>query len=354
MSKYTVYQKYSEALNNININNYQFIAYVYSTWHLDNVMANMLIKDVYEGLIFLLPLKEKRFIEPNFDHPILSDCTIVELKYTDIKYNFISLKRRIVKKNSQAIHIMNSMAIDLRLLLSLPLGNNHVDYLIFDEGIGTYYPKYKIKRHKYNNLLWDYVNSAFQEMAKSIMVWLTDIKITKSLLFIKNKDKYFLNTSLIGALSKVYSQYKELDLNIPIKKDSIVFFKDAYLGNIEFYEKIFSLIPQKYQTYIKLHPMEKNEEYLKLVQKFNYLIIPNILSGEYVVNLLKPKYVIGGISTVLYTSASIFGCNVISLYDLYSKNNYYKGDVIIDRLNECLDRKIIVIDTIEQLAEIIR
>ena len=354
MSKCVVYQKYSEALNDINIINYQFIAYVYSTWHLDNVMANMLIKGVTKGLIFVLPLELKRFVKANFDHPVLSNCTIVELRHVDVKCDYFLLKRRIFEKNSQTIHIFNSMGVDLYLLLSLPLRNNHVDYLIFDEGTGSYFPKFIIKQSRYNNFLWTYVNITFKEMVKNIMVWLTDIKITKSLLFVKRKNTYSLNISLTEALSKVYSQYTKAELDIPVIENSVILFKDANLGDVEFYKKIFSLIPKNYQIYVKLHPMEKREEFSKLAQEFNCLIIPNAISGEYVVNLLKPKYVIGGVSTVVYTSSAIFGCNVVSLYYLYIKYNYINRYVIYDRLNKCLDRKIEIIDTMEQLAEVIK
>lgn len=246
------------------------------------------------------------------------------------------------------------MGVDLYLLLSLPLRNNHVDYLIFDEGTGSYFPKFIIKQSRYNNFLWTYVNITFKEMVKNIMVWLTDIKITKSLLFVKRKNTYSLNISLTEALSKVYSQYTKAELDIPVIENSVILFKDANLGDVEFYKKIFSLIPKNYQIYVKLHPMEKREEFSKLAQEFNCLIIPNAISGEYVVNLLKPKYVIGGVSTVVYTSSAIFGCNVVSLYDLYIKYNYINRYVIYDRLNKCLDRKIEIIDTMEQLAEVIK
>ena len=48
--------------------NYQFVAFVYSTWHLDNVMANMRINDFDHGLIVVLPSSTRRFIDENFQH----------------------------------------------------------------------------------------------------------------------------------------------------------------------------------------------------------------------------------------------------------------------------------------------
>ena len=234
-------------------------------------------------------------------------------------------------KRESTITIFCSLGLDIRLLLSLPLGLKNVRYIIYDEGTGSYCSPYYLKRDRYRSSLYAYINIYLKEVFKTIVACLVDISIERSLLFNIFNKRYAPNLNLVNKLRTVYENYIPVNLNIPINSNSVVFFIDLANNNQEFYKKIFDQFGSSKVLYVKLHPSHNDTSFLDFIKKYNCIIIPHTISGEYAISLIKPRYILGGLSTVLYSSSVIYETTVISLFNLYVLNNFIEEDTIYSK-----------------------
>lgn len=342
---------YDKLVSNLN---YQFVAFVYSTWHLDNVMANMRTNDFDHGLIVVLPSSTRRFIDENFQHPFLEKCDIIEIGRYAVKLCYKNLLRFFKSKRESTITIFSSLGLDIRLLLSLPLGLKNVRYVIYDEGTGSYCSPYYLKRDRYSSSLFAYINIYLKEGLKKIVACLVDVSMEKSLLFNIFNKRYTPNLNLVNQLRSVYENYIPVNLNISINSNSVVFFIDLANNNQEFYEKIFNQLDSSKVIYVKLHPSHKDPSFLDFIKKYNCTIIPSTISGEYAISLIRPRYILGGLSTVLYSSSAIYDTIVISLFNLYVVNNFIEEDTIYSKLNKTIGNNLIIVKSIDEISTLIK
>lgn len=333
---------------------FQFVAFVYSTWHLDNVIANMHLYSLDSGLIIVLPSVSRRFIAENFNHSALTKCHVVEVGKYSVRSSYKNLYRFLKRNKQSKLVIFNSLGIDIRLLLSLPLNSRDVNLVIYDEGTGSYCSPYYLKKNRYRTTFSAYLIITFIELLKLIARILLDIKVSKSLLFIKSNGLYYPNVGLVKQLRDVYINYEHVKLDIPIIQNSVIFFKDLDFNDLEFYKDLFDQIGSSKTIYVKLHPSHQDPTFIEFLKRYNSIVIPNTISGEYAVSILKPSYIIGGLSTILYTSSVLYDIQVISLFDLYVSRDFIKKNTIYFKLNNSIGRNLNIVKNINEIIRLIK
>lgn len=328
--------------------NFQFIAFIYSSWHFDNLISCMDLYNVSKGVIILMPTGVNRFPDYYFSDLRIKDCTVYKLTTDASDYGLSIFKRIFLKKNRKRIIIFNPMAVNIRTFSKVPLGNLTVDYVIIDEGLGTY--TFPLKRKT--------LKEGMKQFLKKLMIVFVDINIKYQVLFYDNKCKLGLNVGLSNALNKHYKNISELSGLLSSEgcqyvPNSILFFKDYVVQDNEFYDQLlFKLTSFNLNVCVKLHPCEKSLDFLELANKYGCHIVPNYLSGEQVV-YLRPTCVISGFSTAGYTSAGIFNIPVFNLWELYKDKNILLNRYLeVKVFNDCISQFLPNIKFVNTLDEI--
>lgn len=322
MCKFVVEKSLSDALGKIpNFEVYQFIAFVYSSWHLDNLLACMKLDNLTHGLIFLMPLNRKRFPEYYFSHPLFDNCVCYQLETQTSTFSYQNFKRFLCCLNKKRIKVYNPMGVNIRTLSMLPLHRYKVDYCVIDEGTGTYVGRSFENCENRRILL---LKAEIFQFVKSIICFFFRIKVRDNVLFKKNK-RFMLNQRLLGVLKEVYTEFANLPSNTDqilfnqLDKDFILFYKDYGIDDESLYRQLFSHLSLNFhKVYIKMHPLEVNEKFCALVREYGFEIIPPLVSGEQIASL-KPFFIVGGTSTAIFTSSAVFDNTVFSILDIYKK-----------------------------------
>lgn len=327
---------------------FQFIAFIYSSWHFDNLVSCMDLYEVSKGVIILMPTGVNRFPDYYFSDLRIKDCIVYKLTTDASDYDLSIFKRIFMKKNRKRIIVFNPMAVNIRTFSKLPVGNLTVDYIIIDEGLGTY--TFPLKRKT--------LKEGMKQILKKLMIVFIDINLKYQVLFYDNKRKLGLNVRLSNALNRHYKSISELSGLLSSEEyqyvpNSVLFFKDYVVQDNEFYDQLLSKLTSfNLNVCVKLHPCEKSLDFLELANKYGCHIVPSYLSGEQVV-YLRPTCVISGFSTAGYTSAGIFNIPVFNLWELYKDRN-----ILLDRyqevklFNDCIFRSLPNIKFVNSLDEI--
>jgi hypothetical protein len=304
-----------------------FIAAIITSWHLDNLIAYL---NTYEpgkkGILIILPQfrnseklifrLEKEQIK-NFEETYFTE--VIFHSDTKFSFNFLWPFLYLFKQKKESLKIISPGNINFRLLSNLCRLHKKHEYIIIDEGIGAYLPgkdfeiiKTKSEGEKKTRNFYKLKNLLISKYTNSI----ENFKI-----FHPVADKLVPNKPILNALEKYYQTQAHESSHTKL----IVLFKD--FGVIDFqhtkelYRYFFDFIKaNKFTLIIKKHPNDIDRNFDDFVSAYpNITVIQNLISGEQLVANCRPDSIIGGFSTVLFSSAAIFNIRTLSFMLLYKQ-----------------------------------
>jgi hypothetical protein len=333
-------------LNNININKFDFIGLIVSGWHL-NVLYSYINanKDDYSnGLIIIncqgnINNESKLRIKNNK----IKNIDGIKIKYVIIKNHkekkkimdmILTFKNLIInnKNNTKKLTIIsvNNVNISLLKYIDLNFNNRKLHFLEIDEGTGSYISKNSFLKGLNLNI-FDRLKILIKLLIIKFLVIVTNNNIEKYYLFKKERDFLFntkltVNKNVANNLRIIFKKYNNFDESI--QKNQILILKDFVKENskidsmyIDLVEKLTKLTGKK--IYIKKHPNDMNKNFDKKINKFkNSEIIHTDYDAEDIFVQYAPEYIIGGISTALFSISAIYKKNVINISELYYDKKY--------------------------------
>jgi hypothetical protein len=311
-------------------NSVPFFAYIVSSWHLDNLIAYLLLSKLKGGVVIIRPqsniknetrfrLTEDNFIgyEYLFDKVYFLNLAYIKIDIFAIIIHFLSFPR----KNSYLI--VPDTRLSIRVLSSLLYLRLSFNYILIDEGLGSYLP--------YENFL-SYGNSSyFKQRIKNILYLLFIKSIIKkscnticdSRFYNLEKDKLICNNAISRMLNKIYMDKSNNTSRIKQFEKNILIFKDFGIvdQNIDFdiYSRVLDYLQDTaYHIYIKRHPNDTDKCFENFLSRYsNVTLLCTRKSGEELVAIYSPNIIIGGYTTVLFSSANIFNVHAISFMKIY-------------------------------------
>ncbi|GEM_PF-4502989 len=176
----------------------------------------------------------------------------------------------------------------------------------FEEGVGTYGGFF---HHRKTIKTEGKKMAGLKYISRFFLSFLVHEKFSV-LRILKNKNKILFSKS-IRLISKLNVDDHDIDwLQYDRCKDNILFVSSPMLHrndeDIARYKILLDKIKRIYSNsniFIKLHPLEVDVGFL---EEFDFFVLDGKLSGEYVVESLKPKVVIGPHSGLLLTAMNVY------------------------------------------------
>jgi hypothetical protein len=311
-------------------NSVPFFAFIVSSWHLDNLIAYLLLNKLKGGIVIIRPqsnikddtrfrITEDNFVEYEclFDKVYFLNSVYIKIDIFAIIIHFLSSPRK------ESYLIVPDTRLSIRVLSSLLYLHLSFNYILIDEGLGSYLP--------YENFL-SYGNSSYFKQKIKNILYLLFIKpiIKKSCnticdfrFYNLEKDKLICNNAVSMTLNKIYtnkdnnvSRIKQYEKNILIFKDFGVVDQnidfDIYFRILDFFQNT------AYHIYIKRHPNDMDKHFENFLSRYsNVTLLSTKKSGEKLVAIYSPNIIIGGYTTVLFSSANIFNIHAISFMRIY-------------------------------------
>lgn len=331
--------KASELYNEFNsrADDYEYISLVYTSWHLDNLNVFINEHKLSKGIIIICPQSNinnesrYRLNISNFSDLDYSNCKIYRINNLNITFTIQNIIKRlfVIGKKSRPLYLINAAGINLKFLSNIPLKYKNIVSVILDEGTGSYISPIKDKVHKRvignkNNhkIYYHYLKDFIHEILKNSILFLLNISIINNLMFRNDGEKLIANETVCGGLFKYYKKNKDSK----IQRKSIVLFTDFGVLNDEilpdFYTNLFEhLTSLNIHIYIKKHPNDRNSNtFNEIISKYDNIEILNYKkSGEQLIADFNPEFVVGGFSTVIFTSAPIFKLKSYSYLPIYKE-----------------------------------
>lgn len=317
---------------------YEFLALVFSSWHLDNVIVFLKQNNLKSGVIIVFPQSnfnqpKSRINESNFINFEFDKCVIYNVKSPSVKYSLrkIFIRITILSSFSKAFYFINPAGINLKALSLIPLKYKKIVCIIIDEGIGYYLPPevFRInrlseakKRSLLSNLGLHKARSFVIESLKTHLIKYLKIPTINFSMFSIEKKMMKPRQKVCEGLCNYYESNNIKIISIC----DVIFFKDFKVIKNEdilyfYYNEIFDyLTNMKKRIIIKKHPNDTDELFDKIIRPYSNIEIFNYQrSGEQLVADLKPKFIIGGLSTVVFTVPFIYDIKSFSYILKYTE-----------------------------------
>jgi hypothetical protein len=311
-------------------NSVPFFAYIVTSWHLDNLIAYLLLSKLKGGVVIIRPqsnikndtrfrLTEDNFIDYEylFDKVYFLNSVYIKIDIFALIIHFLSFPRK------DSYLIVPDTRLSIRALSSLLYLHLSFNYILIDEGLGSYLP--------YENFLFYGKSSYLKQKIKNIL-YLLFIKpiIKKSCNIICDfrfynleQDKLICNNAISMMLNKIYTNRGNNTSRIKQYEKNILIFKDFGVvdQNIDFdiYSHVLDYLQNTaYHIYIKRHPNDMDKLFENFLIKYsNVTLLYTKKSGEELVAIYSPNIIIGGYTTVLFSSVNIFNVHAISFMKIY-------------------------------------
>lgn len=331
----------------VKITHYNFIAIVYSSWHLDNLNVFLDHKKLFQGVILIFPQSDIadssrfRLNESNFTRYEYSKCKIYQVNSVKYDSSLKNLLLRIISfsTSSEPFYLINSAGINLKLFSLIPLTKKKIVCVKIDEGTGSYISNVNYNLNKRGgekgNLLLYYVKAFIRETLKELVIMLLRLKKINFLMFVKHNEMLFPNPIVCEGLYSNYMRYRCCSN----RNKSIILFKDDGLLDEHilnsFYNDLFKQLSKlNIPIIVKKHPNDLDIRFDQITKSYSNIEIINYKKGgEQLVADYEPVLIIGGLSTVIFSAASIFKIKTYSYMLMYKNFNelpLFKRDLIDD------------------------
>jgi len=365
--------------NDNNIQN-TFIAVCISKWHLNNLISILLQGKFKKGKLYILPQKN---ILDGSKYRISKDdllqyssffediifCDQIKSNYKILLFNILNSSILGRRWEKEFFHIFNPGGINFKLY-GITKINRKIIFNELDEGTASYVnPVDHVKiADKTNSKHLNYNKVKTKLWVKKTLIFvcynLLKIKKENYFLFLKKGTNLIPNLKVANGLNTFYTNKEKA--TIENSEKSILILKDfdekilPYHIILEVYVNLLKQCSMDiYQIYIKRHPNDVDEKFemdIKSVFK-KCKFLDNSRDAETIVNVLKPSFVIGGISTSTFTIPYIFDTPTISILKIY--NQYLGLDIDYkERFQVFISffdkSEIIFIEKIEELKELIK
>ncbi len=309
------------------LNDVDFLACVLTSWQFDNLCAYLSQNRIGKGFLVVEPV-------PFSDQPKyrLIESQVIRYKHFFEKiffcktrktpYDFCSLATfAFSRKNNHPIIILRPLRNQsLRLLSNVTKIKRKIRYVSLDEGMSSYYSLFDSLKLIYRSpiiAIWKWVEQNLFNLIGGMFV--DDVEDYG--LFKKKSNGLISNQSVCLALRNLYES------RIPAEesnKPSVILFKDYNVVPDSFSITVFrrvlsTLSPFDVNIVIKKHPSDIESLFDNaLLQDFPHInIINSVVSGEELMAVYRPLLIIGGYSTVVFTSSLIFQTPAISYAPMY-------------------------------------
>jgi len=310
-----------------------FIAFVVSSWHLDNLIAFLRLNDLQEGIAIVQPMgdiqddSKYRLSAENFkgyEKLFSKVCFINKLDYginvaAFIKYLFAGTK-------DSMYLIASHTRISARTVSRLLYLRVKFKYIFLDEGTGSYLP-YKMmvlpgtRGYKYLCLKETLKQGIYLLCQPFLYRFCVDV--SKFHLYRETKNHTLVcDDSISTTLRKIYTD-RTYGESFNKKQDLIFILKDFRLfeerRRLEIYHYLLEYLQNTpYLIYIKKHPCDTNSDFDEFVKKYqNVVVLKTKKSAEELMPFYTPKFIIGDYTTALFSSADVFKIEAVSFIGLY-------------------------------------
>ena len=128
------------------LDNYKFVSFILSSWHLDVLYSYVLSNNLSSGIIIVLPqsdvkdLSRFRLSNENFIVDI-ANTEVCFIESPEFKLNIFNLIKYVsIKQKNRTILVFNPGGVNYLALSNLPISNYRIKYIQIDEGTSTYLP----------------------------------------------------------------------------------------------------------------------------------------------------------------------------------------------------------------------
>lgn len=318
-------------INNISdiqgLDDVDFLACVLTSWQFDNLCAYLSQNRIGKGFLVVEPV-------PFSDQPKyrLTESQVGCYKHLFEKiffcktrkapYDFCSLTTfAFSRKNNHPITILRPLRNQsLRLLSNVTKIKRKIRYISLDEGVSSYYSLFDSLKLIYKSptkTIWKWVEQNLFNLVGGMFI----DEMEDYGLFKKSSNGLIPNPSVCSALRDLYERRmadeKSNNLSVILFKDYNVV-PDSY--SIDVFRRILSTLSSfDVNIIIKKHPSDIESLFDNaLLQDFPHVkIINSVVGGEELMAVYCPLLIIGGYSTVVFTSSLIFQTPAISYAPMY-------------------------------------
>ena len=366
-------------------NKYDFIALVHSSWHLDS-LSTWLYGNKLVGLVLIMPqsnIGDGNFfrlqVEDVKSIDLMKESTVVKYDshFCSSKFRFItSLLSRVVQKPepNKSVFLLSAMDVNLSLLANIHF-SFRVDYIVLDEGNGSYFPfkefSYRKSALKFGpNDIRTYIytyRSVIVKFVKDLALNFMGVEVKKWDFFEVKGDinELKVNQAFCIALKNILSRrvlLKKAAISTHLIADSAIVFVDFNVVDERvmagLIEKIILEIRCHDETlniYIKPHPNSEIHKYIPILS--GVLIVDESINGEELAIMLKPKIIFGGWSSITYHLPYLVNAPIIAFCPLYLKMFSLKSynKVFINQLTEKMSflPNLYTVDRIEKIQSLL-
>jgi hypothetical protein len=319
-----------------DLRQFDFMAMILTSWHLNNLTVFMTQKRLENGLILILPQSniiddsKFRLKESDFSGAYFSDCTLAFIGSSHSGMSIKNLIKRLInrpKAKTNPFYLISPGGINFKVFSSITSKISRIVLVKIDEGTASYITPAQHKRlknsidseRKEQRLNYQYFIDVIIDKIRSGYLLLSQLEIIDNLLFRKSNKTISTNTKLAKGLKSYYCKNSS---DSPYS-NCILFFKDFAILEDErledFYIDLFERLSEEgNKVIIKKHPNDTSIFFDEIVEPISSVEIMDYSgSGEQLIADLKPKIVIGGFSTVLFTCPAIFNIKTISYMTYY-------------------------------------
>ncbi len=385
--KYFIFDKRSqlERLIKKHVGQYEFIAFILSSWHLD-IFYSWYISNSHErGAIIVIPQSDidneskYRLDKDNFTDKIEMSVDVVFMKKYDFKISAMKSIRTILLMhkvfNSKKTVLLNPGGINLEILLNLPFDLIHnIEYIMLDEGTSTYFGPGRKGLLKNAPQKWEIlllVNlgiSHIKTFLKNIVTKnIINVQSQQYYLFEINESSLRINTEVSFALKRYYDGcYNIKNTFLVHKRHTVLIIKDldyeiiSEHSMLDMYIKIIKKVREfipECEIIIRKHPNDIYQMLDDKISMFNDIHINQSKdSVESLLYTINPSVILGGISTASFNIPAIFKKTVITYMNLYKKYRdintlYYDRINSLNVLFENTSEYLIFIDDFDDLNQ---
>lgn len=310
-----------------SIHEISFISFVISTWHFDNLIAYLNCNNITNGILIVAPQNDVkdsskfRLHQENFEPYASFFYKIIFFNSKlNLSFDVYSALSSLIPRRKKTLLFINPGRPYLKLILSLHISNRSINFVSIDEGLGTYVPS-----SEFNEFNMSFTKKISKQISHKFVDILTSCIVKHFYdfhFYIKNSKINILipNSKVCNMLYNIYTERNPQIIRI---QKVILIFKDFEFINSEFSSNLFSEILSLLSTYnlkiiIKKHPNDIQPAFNDFIGTFqNAEIINTNKSGEELVAVIRPDFIIGGFSTVAFSSSFIYNCRVVSYMLLY-------------------------------------
>ena len=304
-----------------------FLACVLTSWQFDNLCAYLSQNKLGKGFLVVEPV-------PFSDQPKyrLTESQVARYKHLFEKiffcktrkapYDFCSLATfTFSRKNNHPITILRPLRNQsLRLLSNVTKIRRKIRYVSLDEGMSSYYSLFDSLKIIYKSPITTIRKWVEQNLFNMVGGTFID-EMEDYELFKKSTNGLIPNQSVCLALRNLYeSRMSEEKSNKP----SVILFKDYNVVpdsfSITVFRRVLSTLSSlDVNIIIKKHPSDVESLFDNtLLQEFPHTkIINSVVSGEELMATFHPLFIIGGYSTVVFSSSLVFQTPAISYAPMY-------------------------------------